>query len=474
MGPSTRNKLNDLSPKEWTKYSTSVISHESKKNLISFLSRIYSKVGDSILSVGEFDSVSLDSQKKLIDLVIVDLSSINSLSIFQKGIKWYSSFLTSLSQFIHPKKYLLVIVQNFTRMEEKVGYFPTHIFVQQISRDKGYQQTDFWIDETLNVFILSYKLNKKDKTPARVKLYPEELCSFHGTKDILVSENNRVLEGFSSIREPEYVKHGATFPQELIEFLLTRFTKENDTILDIFAGVGVTLLAARSLKRNCIGIELNPKYIKWNQDVLERLETPISQQDLLYNLINDDARNLAQWVETGTIDLMITSPPYFNLLHKISKEARKRGRESVFRRRGKTRIQMEKDTLEKEFTFIPHPYSGDAKDLGNINSYENFLNQISLMHQNVMKTLKPGGVAIWIIRDFRNMRVKEPYVPFHSDLTILAIKEGYILSDILIWKQNRERRLIHLGGGFSYYNSMTHSFIVVLQKPLDRKNKDIE
>ena len=79
--------------------------------------------------------------------------------------------------------------------------------------------------------------------------------------------------------------------------------------------------------------------------------------------------------------------------------------------------------------------------------------------------MKPGGFAIWIIRDFRDMQTKKPYVNFHSELATLAVHAGFIYYDLIVWNQKRERRLIHLGGGNSYYNSMTMSFIVVLQKP---------
>ena len=54
--------------------------------------------------------------------------------------------------------------------------------------------------------------------------------------------------------------HGAVFPVELIEKIVSNFTSENDTILDPFMGTGTTGVACENLNRKFIGIELDEKY----------------------------------------------------------------------------------------------------------------------------------------------------------------------------------------------------------------------
>ena len=57
-----------------------------------------------------------------------------------------------------------------------------------------------------------------------------------------------------------YQKHPATFPLALPHWFIRLFTDEEDTVLDPFAGSGTTLVAARKLNRNGIGIDINNEY----------------------------------------------------------------------------------------------------------------------------------------------------------------------------------------------------------------------
>lgn len=54
--------------------------------------------------------------------------------------------------------------------------------------------------------------------------------------------------------------HSAVFPEAIPEWFIKLFTKENDWVLDPFAGSGTTLSVAQRLGRNSVGVELKKKY----------------------------------------------------------------------------------------------------------------------------------------------------------------------------------------------------------------------
>lgn len=54
--------------------------------------------------------------------------------------------------------------------------------------------------------------------------------------------------------------HPTQKPVELCEYIINTYTNENDLILDFTCGSGTTLVAAKKLKRRCIGIELDEGY----------------------------------------------------------------------------------------------------------------------------------------------------------------------------------------------------------------------
>lgn len=70
----------------------------------------------------------------------------------------------------------------------------------------------------------------------------------------------------------EVTEHNAQFPIELPATLIKLFTTKDDLILDPFAGTGQTLLAARKLGRQAIGIEINPKYYELMKNRLRQTE----------------------------------------------------------------------------------------------------------------------------------------------------------------------------------------------------------
>ncbi len=70
---------------------------------------------------------------------------------------------------------------------------------------------------------------------------------------------------------PEKTLHPAQFPVELVERCVLALTNKDDWLLDPFAGVGSTMIAALKNNRNSIGIEKEHDYVKTANERIKNL-----------------------------------------------------------------------------------------------------------------------------------------------------------------------------------------------------------
>ena len=70
-------------------------------------------------------------------------------------------------------------------------------------------------------------------------------------------------ERFTISKTDKQAGHPCQLPPLLLKILISVSSKPNDIILDPFAGTFMTNKIAASLKRNSIGIEINPNYMKF-------------------------------------------------------------------------------------------------------------------------------------------------------------------------------------------------------------------
>ena len=80
--------------------------------------------------------------------------------------------------------------------------------------------------------------------------------------EIKISEYNKLPDNLKDFFEPIFTDHFATFPEALCEIPIKFGCPKDGIVLDPFCGSGTTLIVAKKLGRNYLGIEINPKYIK--------------------------------------------------------------------------------------------------------------------------------------------------------------------------------------------------------------------
>jgi len=72
-------------------------------------------------------------------------------------------------------------------------------------------------------------------------------------------------------------EHPCQLPLPLLERIVLMSTDPGDTVLDPFLGTGTTAIAAKTLGRHFVGIDLDPEYIKIATDKLDKVSEAIYQ-----------------------------------------------------------------------------------------------------------------------------------------------------------------------------------------------------
>ena len=84
--------------------------------------------------------------------------------------------------------------------------------------------------------------------------------------------------------------HSAAFPEELPEWFIKLFTKQNDTVLDPFMGSGTTLVVANRMRRNSIGIDIVPEYYEMVRKQLQPVELYLLEPKAKYEKTKPERR----------------------------------------------------------------------------------------------------------------------------------------------------------------------------------------
>ena len=92
--------------------------------------------------------------------------------------------------------------------------------------------------------------------------------------------------------------------------VILRYSQEGDLVLDQFAGGGTTLVEAKLLNRNIIGIDVNDVAL---ERCREKIDFEHEEANGKVYLHKGDARKL-DFIEDESIDLICTHPPYADII----------------------------------------------------------------------------------------------------------------------------------------------------------------
>ena len=233
-------------------------------------------------------------------------------------------------------------------------------------------------------------------------------------------------------------QHPAPFSFTDVSRLVKFFTKQGATVLDPFCGVGSTLKACAMTGRNGIGIELSPKYVSLTKKRLKSELEPKLFVTTEQTVICGDSRGKLASIKENSVDFVVTSPPYWRILHKRDHK-----------------VQQERVAHS-----LDSRYSDDPNDLGNIENYDKFLVQVGKVLGDCSRSLKGGKYMAVVVSDFRD---KGRFYMFHADLArILETEYPFRLKGITVLYQ-RFKRVFPYGYPSSFVPNIHHQYVLVLQ-----------
>jgi len=230
-------------------------------------------------------------------------------------------------------------------------------------------------------------------------------------------------------RNEDVLLHPAKFPETLAAEFIGFFTKRGETVLDPMMGTGSALVAALEMGRAAIGVELLPKYAEIAEERLRKAGDA-------FRVICDDARNLAAH-EIGEVDYILTSPPYWDMLRMKGWETQK------------TRAEKGLDVH----------YSEDERDVGNIDDYQRFLDELVSIYRVAAGFLRPKRYLTTIVK---NVKKGGTIYPLAWDLG-KRVGEFLTLKDERIWCQDNQR-LAPYGMGNAWVSNTMHHYCLQFRK----------
>jgi len=221
--------------------------------------------------------------------------------------------------------------------------------------------------------------------------------------------------------------------------VLTRFTKRGDVVVDLFSGMGTTLIECRRLGRAGLGVEIDPGVAERSLQRINAAENPYNV--LTAVLVGDSTTalmkkrvraQLREWDATAA-DCVILHPPYHDIIR----------------------------------------FSARDGDLSGVPTEEGFLDKISLVAHNAYDLLKPAGFMTLVIGDkYVNSRL----VPLGFMCMQRCIDAGFTLKAINVkeilnnergkGKNNNLWKYRALVGGFYLFK---HEYVMVFHKPAGRR-----
>ncbi len=262
-----------------------------------------------------------------------------------------------------------------------------------------------------------------DVEGVKIRLEPIEVKRLYPSPEELTDVGTTV---WSFQRRGSWATHRGDYrgnwPPQMARALITMYTMPGDTVLDPMVGSGTTCIEAKLLGRNCIGVDVNYNAVilalhrlYWLDKYLEKLSRSggglggfpgdmglhgdVSVEDMLkarVEIYHGDARSLDR-ITSGSVDLVATHPPYYNIIRYGSGER-------------------------------------TPGDLSAARSLEEYLSMVGNVAMEAYRVLKPGRYMGILVGD---TRIRKHYVPITHYVLQILLEAGFILKEEVVKIQHK-------------------------------------
>lgn len=210
--------------------------------------------------------------------------------------------------------------------------------------------------------------------------------------------------------------------------LILKYTQKGDWVLDQMMGSGTTLVEAKLLERNAIGVDINLDAVMIARNRLDFSYNPLTDyKEPIIKTYWGDARNLDK-IEDESIDLIATHPPYANII-----------------------------------SYSKRKYTDDISQI----PLDEYLIAMKKIAEESFRVLKRGKVCAILIGDTRKHK---HYIPISYKVMQIFLDVGFILKEDIIklqWNMKTTREKWR-GKDYEFY-LISHEHIFVFRKPYDEK-----
>ncbi len=227
--------------------------------------------------------------------------------------------------------------------------------------------------------------------------------------------------------------HGNFVPQIAYQ-VITRFTRQGEIVLDMFSGMGTTLIECSHLGRNGIGVELNKDVVEASS---ERISLAANPHGIETHLIHGDS------TEKNTVD-------------KIQQLCRHHGSE-----------QVQHVVLHPPYWDIIQ-FNEDERDLACSPTCDDFLQKFESVVKNAYELLEKGRFMTLVIGD---KYAKGEWIPLGFECMNVCRNAGFRLKAINVKDiQGNEKGKGKQGNLWKYralkqgFYVFKHEYIIVFQK----------